>query len=216
MNVRFVVHLVGTLALVLVLTFGGFVLGGPLVGRIGLVLWLVLASAVRALLPPAYHYGTAGAEPTSATYRGWAAKLVARTPLGRNRTPEDDLARLAAGVRLCLFGFALRAGNETHGHLLLQRTPDGGTEVSWQGRRKDGGPRPAPISPAVPLFRPGREQLNASQARYGYTSSVQFGRDTYWLRGHDAEVIRLALGTPPATASDSGRDVTGPATAATA
>ncbi|MGW4803393.1 hypothetical protein [Kitasatospora sp. NPDC004272] len=198
MNVRFVVHLVGTLTLVLALTFGGFAIGGPLVGRLGLVLWVVVASLVRAVLPPSYHYGVAGAETTSATYRGWAAGLVARTALGRNRTPEGDQLRLAAGVRLCLFGFAVRGGHETRGHLLLQRTPDGGTEVSWQGR-KEGAAQP--ITPAVPAFTPGGAVLNPAHARIGYASPVRFGRDTYWLRAHDADVIRLALGPGPATPS---------------
>ncbi|MFF4341477.1 hypothetical protein ACFY00_16265 [Kitasatospora sp. NPDC001540] len=191
MNARLTVHLVVSLVLALVLVFTGAAIGGPALALLGLVLWYVLESLVKALLPPAFLPGVEDAQATSAVYRGWAAKLVAGTAPARTRTPAGDAARLAAGVPLCMLSFGVHDGSQTMGHLLLRRTPDGGTALAWRGRGKNAGTRP--IDPPVPTFRPGREQLNPTQARLGYTSSVQFGGDTYWLRGHDAELLQLLL-----------------------
>jgi hypothetical protein len=191
-NVRLVVHLIVSLVLALVLVFTGLALGGPLLALLGFLLWFVLEALIKALLPHSFHPGIEGAQTTSAVYRGWAAKLVAGTALGKGRTVEGDAARLAAGVRLCMLSFGVRDGSQTLGYLLLQRTPDGATAVAWRGRGK--GQVIRPIVPATVTFHPGREQQNASQARLGYRTAVQFGEDTYWLRGHDAELVRLVLG----------------------
>ncbi|GAA4985384.1 hypothetical protein [Kitasatospora paranensis] len=197
MNVRLAVHLLVSLVLALVLVLTGLALGGPLLAFLGFVLWFLLEALIKALLPPSFHPGIEGAQTTSAVYRGWAARLVAGTALGKGRTVAGDAARLAAGVRLCLLSFGVRDGSQTLGYLLLQRTPDGATAVAWRGRGK--GQVIRPIVPATATFLPGREQQNASQARLGYRTPVQFGEDTYWLRDHDAELAQLVLATESAT-----------------
>ncbi|MGW4697190.1 hypothetical protein ACWEO1_32950 [Kitasatospora cineracea] len=212
MNARLMVHLIVSLAVALTLVFAGAAIGGPALGLLGLVVWYVLESLVKALLPVAYQPGVAGAQSTSAVYRGWAAKLVAGTALARARTPQGDADRLAAGVRLCMVTYGVRDGSQSLGYLLLERTPDGGTAVAWHGRGKNAGTRP--ITPAVPAFRPGREQQNAAQARLGYTSSVQFGQDTYWLQPHNTELLQLALAPQGAAAAGGKGGSTGPATPA--
>lgn len=199
MNVRLAVHLIASIALGLALVFTGYALGGPVVGLLGLVLWFLLETLVKSLLPHSFLPGVEDAHATSAVYRGWASELVAGTALGRARTVEADAARLAAGVRLCTTTFAVRDGSQILGHLLLQRTPDGTASLAWRGRGKDQQVRP--ISPATPVLRPGREQQNPAQARMGYRTAVQFGPDVYWLRDHDAELLKLVL-APSSTSTD--------------
>jgi len=214
MKARLKVHLAVSLALALTLVFTGLAIGGPPLGVLALVVWFVLESLIKALLPPSYLPGIAGAEGTSAAYRGWAAKLVAGTALAQKRTPQADAARLASGVRLSMVVFGVRGGSQTLGYLLLQRTPDGSTAVAWHGRGKDA--QAEPITPATPTFRPDSKQQNPTQARLGYTLSVQFGPDIYWLQAHNAELLRLALAPQGTAATDTKNDGTDPATPVTA
>ncbi|MFG2821577.1 hypothetical protein ACGFX4_19365 [Kitasatospora sp. NPDC048365] len=200
MNVRLAVHLIASIALALALVFTGLALGGPGLGLLGFVLWFLLEALIKALLPQSFHPGVEGAQPTSAVYRGWAAKLVAGTALGRTRTAEGDAARLAAGTRLCMLSFGVRNGSQTLGYLLLQRTPDGTTALAWRGRGKDTGIHP--IVPPTPTFHAGQNQQNATQARLGYRTALRFGPDTYWLRDHDAALLKTVL-TPSAEATTS-------------
>ncbi|GAA4878047.1 hypothetical protein [Kitasatospora terrestris] len=207
MNVRLAVHLIASTALALALVFTGLALGGPGLALLGFVLWFLVEAVIKALLPHSFHPGVEGAQPTSAVYRGWAAKLVAGTALGRTRTVEGDAARLAAGTRLCTLSFGVRDGSQTLGNLLLQRTPDGTTALAWRGRGKDVGIHP--IVPPTPVLHAGRNQQNATQARLGYRTALQFGQDTYWLRDHDAALLKAVL-TP---AAPGGAGPVAPATA---
>ncbi|BFV59993.1 hypothetical protein KCMC57_up50970 [Kitasatospora sp. CMC57] len=199
MNVRLAVHLVVSIALALGLVFTGFALGGPLVALLAFGLWFLIEALFKALLPASFLPGVEGAELTSAAYRGWAPKLVGGLGLAKARTPEADAARLAAGVRLCTVTFGLRNGSQLLGHLLLQRAPEGEALIAWRGRGK--GQAVQPIAAAEMVVRSGQQQQNAVQARMGYTVSVQFGPDSYWLRPHDAELLKLVRGHETAPAA---------------
>ncbi|MEY9963572.1 hypothetical protein ABIA33_001605 [Streptacidiphilus sp. MAP12-16] len=199
MNVRLAVHLLISIVLGLGLVFTGLAVGGPALAVLGFVLWFLLEQLIKALLPTPFHPGVEGAQTTSAVYRGWAARVLARTGLARTRTVEADAAHLAAGVRLCMLSFGLRDGSQTLGHLLLQRSPEGGTMLAWRARGK--GKTPQPVDASQARIQRGREQQNPGQARMGFTVSMQLGTDSYWLRSHDAELLDLVLGREADAAS---------------
>ncbi len=206
MNIRLAVHLLVSIAFALALVFGGYALGGPLLALPGFALWFVLEQLVKALLPAPFQPGVEGAQPTSSLYRGWAAGLVASAGLAGSRTPQADAARLKAGVRLCLLSFGLRDGSQTTGHLLLQPSPANGVTLAWRGR--GAGQRIQPINPPLAVFPEGRQQQNTVQARLGFTVPLQLGPDSYWLRRHDAELLKLVLrtgtGTEPEIPAETG------------
>lgn len=189
MNVSLRVHLVVSIALGLALTLGGLALGGPAMAAAGFVLWLLLEQLIRAMLPVSIYPAVAGTQATSAVYRGWAAKLAGRLGFARSRTVQADAARLRDGVPLHMLSFGTREGSQTLGYLLLQQSSDGQVTFAWRARGK--AQQVQPIDAGVVTTYPGRKQQNAVQVRAGFLVSIGLGEDSYWLRNHDAALLRV-------------------------
>jgi hypothetical protein len=191
MNVRLAVHLAISLAVGLTLVFVGLT-QGPLGGLVGMFVWFFLENLIRALLPASFLPSAPGTQATSAMYRGWGARVVAALGLYRSRGAAGDAARLAAGVRLGLVSYGNRDGSQTMGHLVLQGQPDGTAAVAWRNRGKQFSEQPIE-GPLALTVRQGREQQNSTQARMGFTVSVELGGSSYWVRPSDAELLGLVL-----------------------
>jgi hypothetical protein len=193
-NVRSAVYPVISTALGLALTLTGLALGGPALAAAGFVLWLLLDQLIRAMLPVSiFPRAIEGALATSAVYRGWAAKLVGGLGFAKARTVEADVARLRKGVRLRTLSYGIRDGSQVLGFLLLQPSSDGQVTLGWRGRGE--GQQVQPIDAGKVTVYQGRRQPNAVQARAGFIVSIGLGGDSYWLRTHDAELLRQLFST---------------------
>jgi hypothetical protein len=199
LTLRSAVYPTISLALGLALTLTGLALGGPALAAAGFVLWLLLDQLIRALLPVSiFPRAIEGALATSAAYRGWAAKLVGGLGFAKARTVQADVARLRKGVPLRTLSYGVRDGSQTLGYLLLQPSSDGQVTLGWRGRGK--GQRVQPIGAGKVVIYQRRKQPNGIQARAGFVVSIGLGGDSYWLRTHDAEILRQLFQTEAAVA----------------
>lgn len=194
MNVRLAVHLVISITVALPLVFVGLNLAGPFGAALGFVVWFLLEQLIKALVPTSFHARVAGAQVTAAVYRGWAARLIARTPLAGRRTPAVDAARLAEGYRLGTLTYRLSDANHSLGYLLMQKSPEGTPMLAWRPRGKNATALPIDRSAATHIFTEHR-QHNSAMNRFGYTEPVQLGQDLYCLRPHDLALLNLFLDT---------------------
>ncbi len=192
MKVPVMAHLVVSIALGLALTLGGLALGGPLLAVAGFVLWLLLEQLIRAMLPVSIYPSVADSQPTSSVYRGWAAKLAGGLGFAKARTVQADAARFRNGVRLRMLSSGIRDGSQTLGYLLLQQSSNGQIALAWRGRGR--GQHVQPIDARAVTVHQERKQRNGVQARAGFVVSVELGGDSYWLRTHDAALLRLLFG----------------------
>ncbi len=200
MNVRLAVHLTVSTVIAIALVFTGLNLWGPLGALLAMIVWYFLEQAIKALLPVSFLSSVPGTQATSAMYRDWASRLVASLGMYPSRTPAGDLARLGSGIRLGMLSHANRDGSQVLGFLVLARTGETTTSVAWRRRGKQYTEQPIDSSHGVTVHQ-SREQQNPVQARFGFTTSVGLGGDTYWVRPQDAELLALVLRPAEAAAA---------------